>query len=262
MLNDIADKDTSTSSLKSIKIVLSSMLGAAVKFGLINLNPCNGVTIAKIYKKPLVIIDRKDIPGFIAEAKKSIHGDAMLLILQTGLRTGELRGLRWSDFHEAEKKLYVNSQIVISKNGPIIQTTKTGENRSIILMDETVALLREHKKRQAELRIKNGGWQDTEITNDLIFRLKSGACYSANTLYYAVTKVGKALGIDGLHPHSLRDSYAVAALRAGVDIKTVQNNLGHANAAMTLNTYATYTDDMGRVAANKLSEYWRENSTR
>jgi integrase len=64
------------------------------------------------------------------------------------------------------------------------------------------------------------------------------------------------IGIPGLHPHSLRHSYAVAALRAGMDVKTLQNNLGHASASVTLDVYAKYTDDAGAAAARLLSAYF------
>jgi integrase len=63
--------------------------------------------------------------------------------------------------------------------------------------------------------------------------------------------------MPALHPHDLRHSYAVAALRSGIDVKTVQNNLGHRYAAMTLDTYAAYTTDAGKVGAELFSAYWK-----
>ena len=73
----------------------------------------------------------------------------------------------------------------------------------------------------------------------------------------AVHQVAEIINMPGLHTHDLRHSYAVAALRSGVDVKTVQHNLGHATAAMTLDTYAAYTSDAGHVAAEKMSNYWK-----
>ena len=70
--------------------------------------------------------------------------------------------------------------------------------------------------------------------------------------------VGEALEIPELHPHDLRHSYAVAALRAGADIKTVQHNLGHASAKMTMDVYAAYTTDAAQTAAAKMSVYWSD----
>ena len=62
--------------------------------------------------------------------------------------------------------------------------------------------------------------------------------------------------IKNLHPHDLRHSYAVAALRSGIDVKTVQHNPGHKSATMTLDTYAAYTSDACKTGAKKLSNYF------
>lgn len=261
MMGQLLDKGLSPSTLKSIKIALSSCLSAAVECKLITVNPCFGVKMKRAPKKKLVFVDRKDFPAFLAEVRKHRYSAAILLMFQTGIRSSELRGLRWSDVDLDAATLTVARQIIETKQGPIIQTPKDDEERTIILTADTVAVLRHYRTTQAELRLKYGPWVDTPVTRDLIFRSKDGSVYRQNRLYYTVSQIGKAIGINGLHPHSLRDSYAIAALRAGVDVKTVSNNLGHSNTAMTLNKYIEYTDDMGRVAAEKYAQYLRENST-
>ena len=70
-----------------------------------------------------------------------------------------------------------------------------------------------------------------------------------------MTKVGRAIGLPDLHPHDLRHSYAIAALRSGASVKTVQFNLGHKTSKMTLDIYAAYTEDTGKTDAAKLSKY-------
>ena len=256
--NDMANT-LAPSTRKSIKIALSSALSTAVEYELIQANPCKGLKLARPQKQEIVIVDRGDLPAFVAEAKKSMYSAAILLLIQTGIRSGEMRGLRWEDIDFDKKIISVSRQIVTGPNGYIMQTLKDYQARPIIIMDETVDMLKQHKKDQAEMRIKAGDWQDTDMTRDLVFRDRHGRFIRPTMLSYHINKIGTAIGIQGLHPHSLRDSYAVAALRSGIDIKTIQNNLGHSDAAMTLNTYATYTHDMGMVAAQKLSEYWREN---
>ena len=256
----LSKKGLSPSTLKTIKIALSSCLTAAVECKIINENPCNGIKIKNVPKKKLIFIDRNDYPAFFAEVGKHRYSTAILLMFQTGIRSSEMRGLRWSDFSPEEASLTIARQIVETDNGALVQTPKDDEERTIILAPETVSLLKRHKKQQAEMRMKYGPWEDTAITNDLIFRTSDGGFYKQSLLYYTVQKIGRAINIPGLHPHSLRDSYAIAALRAGVDIKTVSNNLGHADTSMTLNKYIAYTDDMGRVAAERYAKYLRENS--
>ena len=74
----------------------------------------------------------------------------------------------------------------------------------------------------------------------------------------AIKQLRVRLDLPDLRVHDLRHSYAVAALRSGIDVKTVQHNLGHKHASITLDTYAAYTEDAGRAAAEKLSAYWKD----
>lgn len=258
--NAMADNGLSVGTQEAVKIALSSCLSAAVRFDMLKSNLCKDVKLAKKQAKDMVIIDRPDMPLFVLAAKKSPYYAAMMLLIQTGIRSGELRGLRWSDIDLDNRVMSIRQQVSDTKNGPIIQTTKGYKARDIILIPETVKVLREHKKAQAESRIKWGGWKDTDLTRDLVFRMEDGDVYPRCALAWPITKVGQEIGILGLHPHSLRDSYAVAALRSGIEVKTVQSNLGHKDATITLNTYAKYTDDMGRVGAEKFAAYWAENT--
>lgn len=258
--NAMADKGLSVGTQEAVKIALSSCLSAAVRFDMLKSNPCKDVKLAKKQAKDMVIIDRPDMPLFVLAAKKSPYYAAMMVLIQTGIRSGELRGLRWSDIDLDNRVMSIRQQVSDTKDGPIIQTTKGYKARDIILIPETVKVLREHKKAQAEARVKWGGWKDTDLTRDLVFRMEDGDVYPRCALAWPITKVGQEIGIEGLHPHSLRDSYAVAALRSGIEVKTVQNNLGHKDATITLNTYAKYTDDMGRIGAEKFAAYWAENT--
>ena len=259
LFGDMAKRGLSPGTQTSVKIALSSCLSTAVKYKLIQENYCHGVKIPKKDEKELVIVDRPDMPLFVLAAKKNPYYAAIMVLLQTGIRTGELRGLRWKDVDLNAKQIHIRQQISDVKAGTIIQSTKGYSKRTIAMIDDTVRILRDHKKAQNVLRLSHG-WKDTEITKDLVFRNDDGSVYSRTVLNWPVHKVGRMAGINGLHPHSLRDSYAIAALRSGVDIKTIQNNLGHKDATITLNTYAKYTDDAGAVGAQKFGAYWVENT--
>ena len=259
LFNDLA-KRLSISSLKSIRIVLSSAMGCAVRFDLLRENPVEKVVLTRPEKRPMTIVDRAQFPAFIAAAQTTGCADALILLLQTGLRSGELRGLRWSDVDLDARTLTVARQLAFDGSGYLIQSPKSGKSRTLILMPDTVDLLRRHKAAQAAARLARGGWVDDALSADLVFRKPNGRPYSRTTLLGPARRVGEAIGLPELHPHDLRHSYAVAALRSGIDVKTVQTNLGHASAAMTLDTYAAYTDDMGRAAADKLAAYWYANT--
>jgi integrase len=245
--------------IKVLKRVLSSALSTAVRMDLILSNPCSKTTLPKQVPKDMGIIDREQFQAFIAAANETKYADAILLLLQTGLRIAELRGLHWHEIDLDAHTLTVNQQLQYSNKGYTFTEPKNGKPRTIVLMDETVSLLKRHKIQQAEMRLKNL-WIDTDMTRDLVFRMPNGNHYSDATLKFPLTRIGEKIGIPDLHAHALRHSYAVAALRSGVEVKTVQNNLGHSTAAMTLDIYAKYTTDMGRVAAQKMDAYFKENS--
>lgn len=76
-----------------------------------------------------------------------------------------------------------------------------------------------------------------------------------HTVYHNFKRVVETIGIPSARFHDLRHSYAVAAIRSGDDIKTVQGNLGHATASFTLDTYAHFTDQMKRDSAARMEEH-------
>lgn len=250
----------SPGSVMSVRTFLASALNAAVKLELIRSNPLHKLPPPrKPDEEPMTLVDRKDFPAFVAAARNTKFATALILLLQTGIRSGELRGLRWADVDLDAATMTVSRQITYLTKGPVVQSPKSGRIRRIVLMPETVALLRRHRADQAAQRLAHGGWVDDDLSADLVFRRKDGRPLAGNALRAPATRVGAAIGLPGLHPHDLRHSYAVAAIRSGIDVKTVQNNLGHATAAMTLDVYAGYTDDMGRAAAERMSQYWQAN---
>lgn len=259
MFNDLSSK-LKGSSIKSIKTAFSSAMTAAVHYDIINVNPCSKVKIVRSEKHEMHIVDRTMFPDFIRAAHGCKYPYVYLFLLQTGIRASELRGLRWSDIDFDRKIMTIQRQLHHVKGKDVFGSPKNGHSRTLKLMDETIALLKRQKADQNQMRIA-GKWIDDDLTTNLVFRQENGAFVTVETMTYYTKKIGKMIGIPELTAHDLRHSYAVAALRARVDVKTVQNNLGHASAAMTLDIYASYTEDMGTEAAEKFEQYWRENSS-
>lgn len=183
-------------------------------------------------------------------------------MLLTGLRIGEVRGLRWSDIDWKAETIDIQRQLhPKNKELPRFDLPKYEETRLLHVPQEVIAALKDQKRKQAEQRLAAGDkWYEDDITHDLVFRKKNGKPHARGSLDRALTKVGIAIGKPDLRPHDLRHSYAVAALRSGANVKTVQYNLGHKTAKMTLDVYARYTEDAGKNDAIKLSNYLKENA--
>lgn len=242
--------------IKNYVRILGSAMSCAIESGLIKSNPVDGAKLPRVQQTKFSIIDRADIPAFIAAAKGTPYPNELIFDLMTGLRVGELRGLKWSDCDLDSATIHIQRQLHPAHHDLTrVTPPKYGEDRILHIPEDAVAVLRDQRRKQAEQRLAAGGWDDDDITRDLVFRLPSGAAHNDRSIYKAVKAAGAAIGKPDLHPHDLRHSYAVAALRSGVDVKTVQHNLGHKTAMMTLDVYAAYTEDAGKAGANKLSDY-------
>lgn len=236
--------------------VLSIALNAAVKAKLIRENVAADVPLPRKERAEMHIIDRPAFPAFLEAAQATHYPYALILLLQTGLRSGELRGLTWVDWDESASVLHVRHQM--SPEGALVPP-KDGSARDIVVGPEVAATLRAQRRRLAEMKLRAGArWREDPLAEAMIFRSTLGGPLSASALESAVSRLSGPLNLPGLHPHDLRHSYAVAALRAGADPKTVQHNLGHASAAMTLDIYAAYTTDAATEAARRLSSYWQD----
>ena len=173
-----------------------------------------------------------------------------MIALNTGLRQGEVCGLQWRDYDERAGVLWVRRAIGNGKGGEYVKEPKTGKARDVATTGRLAAFLagwREHLRAQgfaaegAEFVIPNanGGFTQAEYV---------GKEWRA---------LSRALGLVGTEGrpvtfHDLRHTWATLATANKVDIKTISSNLGHANAAMTLNIYASADPDAKRRAAETM----------
>ena len=238
--------------------VISVALNAAIEAGIIKVNPAKGIKTPPRAKTKFNIIDRTLILDFIKAAQKDVNGNALIFALFTGLRASELRALQWSAVNLDKSTIDVCRQL--TTHSPLeFVPPKDNSARVIAITPQALAILKQQKKRLAELQLAAGEkWEDSDIVNNLVFRSAKGHFLAESVMQKACRRIGAEIGIPNLHPHDLRHSYAVAALRSGIDVKTLQHNLGHKNAAITLDVYAAYTTDAGIVGAEKLAAYFPE----
>ena len=118
-----------------------------------------------------------------------------------------------------------------------------------------VQLLRKHRAQQLRDRLKAGSlWED----HDFVFCNEVGSHLSPPTVYHNYKRIVASIGLPDARLHDLRHSYAVASLRAGDDIKTVQENPGHHDAAFTLNRYGHVTEEMKQAGADRMEQYIKD----
>ena len=234
--------------LSRIHAMLHQAMKDAVGAHLIAKNPTEGTVVPKPNYRPKQILNEEQLDTFMAAIEQDeVWRDFFFTELTTGLRRGEICGLRWEDFDEAEGTLKVNRSVSTRKAGNLeVGETKTNKgHRSISLPDSTAQRLRERKK--------------TAIS-DWIFPnpLHPEEPVNPGYAYNRMKTILKNTGLPSIRFHDLRHTFATHALAGGVDAKTLSGILGHTNASFTLDTYTHVTGDMQKQAANIVGDFMTE----
>lgn len=197
--------------------------------------------------KEMQILTQPEILRFLTQAKEEGYYEMFLLEITTGMRKGELLGLKWKDLNFNTGELHISRQVVKAKSQMIVSPPKTKSSiRTIILPPDMVELLAELKATQ------NSEWIFPSPTNPTIPRNPS-AIYSRFQLILERAQCKR------IRFHDLRHTFATMALENGMDIKTLSAMIGHVSAETTLNIYSHITDNMQLQAAVRIDREIAKN---
>ena len=257
MLNDLhrgtsGRKPLSAKTVKDIYGILHRALGQAVEVGYLRINPSDACKLPRVERQEIRPLDEAQTAAFL----NAIHGQPFerlfIVDLLTGLRQGELLGLRWKDVDFDAGTVTVAQQLLKSKEKGgtyFFGSLKNDKTRLLTPASSVMKALREQRRVQTEWRLKAGGfWEDS----GLVFTDELGHHLSHVSVRKHFKKAVESIGIPEARFHDLRHSFAVNSLQAGDNPKTVQENLGHATAAFTLDVYAHATERMKRDSANRM----------
>ena len=256
-MNTLYKRPLSAKSVKNCYGVLHKAMSQAVLNGYISKNPCEGVQLPRIEKKEISPLNEKEIRLFLDAIKGHQNEILFKTALFTGMRQAELMGLQWKNVDFKAGTILVSQQLLHEKKKQGVYKfapTKTDAIRKITPAPIVMTWLQQLKKAQAAQRLALGSKWDTSLP-DLVFTNEFGKNMSNTTLTHQVKKIAEKIGKVGFRFHDLRHSYAVAAIRAGDDMKTVSSNLGHASISITMDIYASYTDDMAKASASRMNAY-------
>lgn len=245
-------KGLSAKTIKNIHGVLHKALQQAVANGYIRFNPTNSCVLPKITKKELHPLNEDQITSFLKAIKGHRFEALFITTLFTGMREGEVCGLLWDCVDLNKGTLIINKQLqkIRGSGGEYaLVSTKNSKGRTITLAPSVVNVLRGVKKKQLENRLRHG---ECWTNSGFVFTDELGIHMKPHTVYLDFKKVMTEIGSPETRFHDLRHSYAVAAIKSGDDIKTVQENLGHATASFTLDVYGHVTEKMKRDSANRM----------
>ena len=232
-------KGLSPKTVRNIHQSISSAMKLAQEQKLIVGNPAEGCALPRLEHREMQTLPVEQLQSFMREAKDSGVFELYYLELATGLRRGELLGLKWEDIDLERGDLRVKRQIA-RINGEVVEAPLKTKNayRTLPLAEDTVSVLLEQKK-----KVGSSPW---------VFPSPAGGPISPDSVGNMLHRVLKRAGLPSLRFHDLRHTFATLALQNGVDVKTVSGMLGHFSAGFTLDTYAHVTTASQRQAAKTM----------
>ena len=238
-------KGLSTATVRSTRRYFCACLDEAVRENLIERNVVRSTKAPKLLKHEIVVIDRQEVEALVSKAREIEHPfmcmmvpEVISLTAHTGLRQGEVFGLKWEDIDFDNACLYIGRSLAyVVGRGPIFQEPKTkNSRRRVLLLPEDVCSLKRYQEWQRNYADELG---DIYISQDLVFPNSIGKPVSTTNFIKRYFKpLIRACHInEGFTFHGLRHTHATLLLKQGVNPKIVQERLGHSSIKVTMDTY-------------------------
>lgn len=244
---------TVASRVKSIHTALHTALEHARRMKLVSINVSSDVELPQQKmpeKQPLTPEQARSLLQHVKEHR--LEG-LLTLALATGMREGELLGLRWSDVDLEKGRLLVSRTMTYVTGYGFVEgepKTKKGK-RNILLPEFVVETLKRHRMSQLEKRLAAGAdW----IDRNLVFPNDRGDFVFSSTLLRNFYTVLVEAGLPRIRFHDLRHSAATILLSMGVQGKVVQELLGHSNISITMDVYGHVLPSMQKDAMDKMDD--------
>lgn len=233
-------KGLSPKTVRNIHQIIASAMKLAREQKIIATDPTVGCALPKLEHKEMENLPIEQLALFLREAKDNGVFEFYYMELATGLRRGELFGLKWEDIDFEHGSLRVKRQIART-NGEIVEAPLKAKNAY-----RTLPLAEGHDS-GPETAEKNG-------SSPWVFPSPVGGPISPDNVLHMLHRVLKRAGLPRVRFHDLRHTFAILALQNGVDIKTVSGMPGHFPAAFILDTYAHITTSAQKEAARTIEK--------
>lgn len=242
IFSDMAEQGYKTTTIYQTRITLYNMLEFAKENDVILSNPCKKSVKSDIgkpsEKKVALTIDEQR--KFLMAATGQSYENQYKFTLQTGLRTGELVGLKWDDIDFGNRTVTISRTMEYRykvgewRVGP--PKSKSGY-RTIPLTDEAIRILKDQKEKNSKIKVINIEWRDQ------VFLSRKGEPVKNSTYDTALFKICDKAEIRKFSMHILRHTFATRCIEAGMIPKTLQKILGHSNIGITMNLYVDATEE-------------------
>jgi integrase len=256
LLNRLSSSGRSPRTVAMVRDVLRQALNVARRWGLLTRNVAELVTVPRAMRRERRALAVDEARQFVTAISGDRDEALYLLALTTGLRQGEVLGLRWSDLDlEAERGSTRIVQALSRVHGARLVDPKSAKGRRTVPLGRSIVLaLRGHRARQATDRLLAGTrWIET----GLVFTTRIGTPRDGPTVTRRLHAILESAELPQITFHDLRHSYASLMLAQGVPARVVMETLGHTDIRLTMNVYAHVPSELQRVATDRLDEALR-----
>lgn len=237
--------------VRNTHTVLRRALADAERLDLVVRNAAAAARPPSVRRKEQETWTPEELSRFLASVADHRLFAAFVLSATTGMRRGELMGLRWRDVDLDAGRLSIVSTITTVNGRAVESSTKTNKSRRRISLDAgTLEVLREHQDRQSAEREHAGKlW----TASGLVFTREDGTALHPDRFSHLFVRLSRKAGLPAIRLHDLRHTYATLALEAGVHPKIVSERLGHATTGITLDLYSHVAPSMDQQAAETIA---------
>lgn len=253
-LNTIGEKGYSRQTIVMVNSTMHNAMKKAVQLGKLEKNPCDGAEIkGRQEKREVKFIDSTDVPTFLSAAKQEYrYWITFKLLMFTGMRKGEAAALQWSDIDLDAGTININKTLDFNTTDDGAEERFGGPKtissiRTIRIVGPLLADLRNHREWQER--------NDARSDLNLVLSREDGRPLSKVTLFRAFRRALKRAGLPPLPIHSLRHTCAVLLLEAGVDMKFIQEQLGHGSIQVTSDVYSHISKRIEQTAVEKFEAF-------
>lgn len=259
--NDLYRSGYSRNTIELTSVVLSGLYKQAVKNKIVRENPVPFATLPRnniVNERRVMTVEEQKI--FLENSRDSYLYELFEIALSTGMRSGELRGLSWSDIDYKSRMIHINHSLNYVNNIYDLDLPKTSSSkREIPMLDNVYNLLKQRKKKQSELKILLGEkWKAKDGLEDLIFTTEFGYPMNRDRLKVEINKIvdkinNKGIMFKHITPHTFRHTFATRCIENGMQPQVLKTILGHNKLAMTMDLYShtlpnVKKDEMQKIA--------------
>jgi integrase len=234
--------------------VLKQALGQAVKWELLNRNPCDAVDPPRVGRGTMQTYDMPQTVEVIEALRETRMLIPALLAVMCGLRRGEVLAIRWKNIDLDAGQITVAESVEETLGKIAFKAPKSGKGRTLALSPVVVDELRAHRSRQSEELLRLGVRLSGET---LVVAQADGSLLKPTSLTHEWTRLSAKTGLPRIRFHDLRHTHATALLANNVNPKIASERLGHSKVGITLDLYSHVMPGMQEDAVSRVDDAYR-----